>query len=89
MTGEDKSLAALRRPRKCQATSEAIEGPYYLSGAPYRQVVCDSRYVRGGTNLTMGGRIVDADNCTKGLVADLDIWQANPLGDYAMEDYVN
>jgi len=63
-------------------TTADQEGPYYVSGAPYRNGSICSANVAGET-LIVSGRVLDGSGCSIGLPATLDIWQADNTGQYS------
>jgi len=60
------------------------EGPYYKPGAPQRKnnTICEWHEHENGTQLYVHGLVYD-DDCKTGIQALLDVWSADPDGDYS------
>jgi protocatechuate 3,4-dioxygenase beta subunit len=65
---------------ECAETEDNIEGPYYLAGAPERNVLVDDTTV--GVRLHLSGRVIRAADCAILAGARLDFWQADHAGAY-------
>ena len=65
----------------CQPTADAIRGPLYRRGAPWRSQLCpnDER----GEPLSISGTITASADCRRIANATLDIWQTNARGLYS------
>jgi len=70
--------------QRCLLTKATTEGPYYKPGAPQRwnQQICDYDPAKNGTHLKVVGRVREKD-CVTGVKSELDIWTADPQGDYS------
>jgi protocatechuate 3,4-dioxygenase beta subunit len=66
-------------PDDCPPTGEDIEGPYYREGVPVRSDL--DLYGETGDPLVLSGVVRDAD-CVPVANAVVELWQANPAGDY-------
>ena len=64
----------------CQATAADVEGPYYLPDAPERSDL--DLYGDAGTPLEISGRVYDAGCAAPLAGAVLELWHADPDGDY-------
>ncbi|KAL6057183.1 putative Peroxisomal N(1)-acetyl-spermine/spermidine oxidase [Balamuthia mandrillaris] len=76
------ALAAVQA-QKCKPTAKDILGPYYQPGAPLRNnTVCP--YSPAEDMLVLRGTVYSASDCTTPLPYTLlDVWQANPKGQYS------
>jgi len=78
------SLASRSKRQNCTATAVDIEGPYYQPGAPDRTdeaLVCYTSPAKD--RIFLSGYVYNED-CSKPLAnTKLDIWQANPDGEYS------
>jgi catechol 1,2-dioxygenase len=65
----------------CQPTADAIAGPLYRRGAPWRSRLCpnDER----GEPLSISGTVTGSTDCRPVANATLDIWQTNARGLYS------
>ncbi len=63
----------------CTATSDDIEGPYWIEGVPVRQEL--DLYDENADGLSLSGNVRDV-NCTPLANAVVEIWHANSDGDY-------
>jgi len=67
----------LQAQTKCLPTPPDIEGPFYRSGAPVRDVL-------GQGTLTIYGYVLSTD-CEPIPGALIDVWQADPEGQYDLD----
>ena len=63
----------------CSVTGADIEGPYYRPGVPIRSNL--DLYSEVGDPLVLQGTVTD-EECTPLSQAVVEIWHANPAGDY-------
>src|SRR5688572_2633035 len=65
----------------CQPTADAVRGPLYRRGAPWRSRLCpnDER----GEPLSISGTITASTDCRPIAHATLDIWQTSARGLYS------
>ena len=63
----------------CSPTAAGDLGPNYLEGAPARDDLRD--LADAGTTLVVSGQVLGTD-CAPIAGATLDVWQADPYGDY-------
>ena len=66
-------------PLACTPSPDNILGPYYRSGAPFRQDLTEAGMA--GTRITVTGRVLDPA-CQPIANALIDLWQADDAGDY-------
>ena len=64
----------------CPATDEQIEGPYYFDAEATRIDITEGK---SGIPLTLYLQVVDADDCTVIVDAEVDVWQADADGIYS------
>ena len=71
-----------------RGTTEAIEGPFYIPGAPMLKppYQLPQRVDEGGQALIFNGRVIDVDG-EPIAHAELDIWQADAAGRYSNVRY--
>lgn len=74
----------LPAPSCTAVTPSQMEGPYYTSGAPGRNVLYEEGMV--GTRMILVGYVLD-QNCNPLPNAWLDFWQADANGDYDNQGY--
>jgi protocatechuate 3,4-dioxygenase beta subunit len=78
------SLAGKSKRQNCTVTNADIEGPYYQPGSPDRTeqgIICYNS--PAGDRIYLSGYVMNED-CSKPLPnTKLDIWQANPSGEYS------
>ncbi len=67
-------------PGECHPTQESIEGPYYREGAPERSDL--NVYGDEGTPVRISGRVVSSDCLTPVAGAVVEVWHADPDGEY-------
>lgn len=67
------------QPQECPPTGPDIEGPYYREGVPVRSDL--DLYGETGEPLVLSGVVRDAA-CVPVANAVVEIWHANPAGDY-------
>src|SRR6185503_11221495 len=66
----------------CILTTNDIQGPYYVPGAPQRTVIASAD--EPGTRLFLSGRI-NSSHCDFGVGGVIvDVWQANNVGCYSI-----
>ena len=65
----------------CQPTADAIRGPLYRRGAPWRSRLCPKE--ERGEPLSISGMITASTDCRPIANATLDIWQTNARGLYS------
>ena len=65
----------------CQPTADAIRGPLYRRGAPWRSRLCPKE--ERGEPLSISGMITASTDCRPIANATLDIWQTNAKGLYS------
>ena len=66
-------------PRRCEPTDGDIQGPYYREGIPIRDNL--DLYGDEGEGFILAGTVTD-EACEPIANAVVEIWQANPSGDY-------
>jgi protocatechuate 3,4-dioxygenase beta subunit len=66
-------------PRICSETPDNIEGPFWVRGVPVRSDL--DLYGDTGPEMTISGQVTDLA-CTPIPGAIVEIWQANPDGEY-------
>lgn len=71
-------------PRRCVATEDNIEGPYYLAGAPVRSELWTAGMA--GTRLDLQGS-VSSTRCAPVADATIEVWQADARGQYDERGY--
>jgi protocatechuate 3,4-dioxygenase beta subunit len=64
----------------CVPTADDIEGPYYLPDSPERADL--DLYGDAGEALTLTGRVLESDCATPINGAVVEVWQADPNGEY-------
>lgn len=65
----------------CQPTTDAIAGPLYRPGAPWRTRLCP--HDEPGEPLSISGTVTASTDCRPIANATLDIWQTNARGLYS------
>lgn len=71
-------------PGSCQQTATDIEGPYYVAGAPTRDDL--DLYGDEGDLIEVSGRVYEP-GCSQPLSdAIVEVWHANPGGEYDFSD---
>ncbi len=71
-------------PGQCRPTQESIEGLHYREGAPERTDL--NLYGDEGTPVRISGRVVDSDCVTPVGGAVVEVWHADPDGQYDDSD---
>ncbi len=71
-------------PRRCVATEDNIEGPYYLAGAPVRSDLWTAGMA--GTRLELQGSVMST-RCVAVAGATIEVWQADARGQYDESGY--
>jgi|GEM_PF-695073 len=66
-------------PPSCTLTASDVEGPYYVTGAPWTNLLADAD--EPGERLFLSG-IVRGTDCSPLAGAVLDVWQADATGTY-------
>jgi protocatechuate 3,4-dioxygenase beta subunit len=74
---------AIAAATQCTLTKELTEGPYYVAGEPTRQNITEGI---AGLPLILSFRVVDATTCKVIPGADVEIWHADPEGEYSAFD---
>lgn len=74
---------ALASATQCTLTKELTEGPYYVANEPTRQNITEGIK---GVPLILSFRVVDATTCKPIPGADVEIWHADPEGEYSAFD---
>jgi protocatechuate 3,4-dioxygenase beta subunit len=74
---------ALAAASQCTLTKELTEGPYYVPGEPTRQNITEGI---DGMPLILSFRVVDATTCKPIPNANVEIWHADPEGEYSAFD---
>ena len=74
---------ALASATQCTLTKELTEGPYYVANEPTRQNITEGIK---GMPLILSFRVVDATTCKPIPKADVEIWHADPEGEYSAFD---
>lgn len=70
-------------PIDCQFTPNFVEGPFYLKEAIVRQDITEGLV---GYDLLIKFTLVDSETCAPYANIPVDIWMANPAGDYSGVD---
>jgi catechol 1,2-dioxygenase len=74
LAGDDADL-----PATCPVTASDVEGPYYVAGAPWTNVLVAA--TEPGERLLLSGTVRSSD-CSPLAGAVLDVWQADAEGEY-------
>lgn len=74
---------ALASATQCTLTKELTEGPFYVANEPTRQNITEGIK---GMPLILSFRVVDATTCKPTPGADVEIWHADPEGEYSAFD---
>jgi protocatechuate 3,4-dioxygenase beta subunit len=74
---------ALASATQCTLTKELTEGPYYVANEPTRQNITEGIK---GMPLILSLRVVDATTCKPIPKADVELWHADPEGEYSAFD---
>jgi protocatechuate 3,4-dioxygenase beta subunit len=78
-----RSTDALASATQCSLTKELTEGPFYVANEPTRQNITEGI---NGLPLILSFRVVDATTCKIIPGADVEIWHADPEGEYSAFD---
>ena len=70
--------------KNCPITEDNIEGPFWLSDAPFRAKLRDDG--QAGEVLIVSGKVEGFPGCIALKDAVIDVWQANHSGHYDNED---
>jgi len=73
-------MAGLAEGAGCSSTENNPEGPFYIPGAPFRNLLAPEN--QPGERLRISGRVLAAPGCGPLAGAIVDVWHANAAGFY-------
>src|SRR5688500_8604668 len=80
VTGAALTLLPQTARAGCAVTQSDSLGPFFVAGAPQQSDLCAA--AGDQERLTISGRVLGAPDCAPLAGATVEVWQADPKGEY-------